>query len=380
MQAIGWLFKHNAQVLWKNKFRLLVLVGTPIISIIIYFFSYQSSDNISHLRIGVVNQDNGVYTAEVVKGLQANSDTKLLDYQTGKKKVINGNIDGLIVFHSGSNASLKEGKPRGFEIQTVRGAEISNQVKALLNNQISRTVKFVQLSDPEHSFQTYKEAYEHAKVTIKEQQVGVEKDTTIMMTSAIIGFFCMMLLYSAGNLGELIFQEKEDGTYYRLMAAPFTSRQYLTSNSLFALATLVFQIMLCLVGMKFVFHIEPGFSYLELFAILLIYAIMAVLLSLVFGFMAKNRTSVSALQMIVFTLPSLLSGALIPVSIMPAFMQKVAVFMPQYWVMDAIGEMQHDALSGRLLFAIFVLFAYSLLFASIAIYKHKHTEETHSFI
>lgn len=190
----------------------------------------------------------------------------------------------------------------------------------------------------------------------------------------------MMLLYAAGNLGELILQEKEDGTFYRLMSTPLSSKAYLFGNALFSLAVVVTEVVICLTAMRFVFGIDPGVSYLALFGILFVFSVMAVLLSLALGFTATSRKSVSGLQMILFTLTSLLSGALIPVEIMPAFMQKVAEFLPQYWVMNAITTLQQNGGLASISLNIAIILGYALLFFCIASYKFTKNNRVNSFV
>ncbi|EMG29290.1 ABC transporter permease [Listeria fleischmannii] len=71
MAQMGWIFKHNWDVLKKSKVRIFMIIGLPILSILIYFFSYGAGMNDSSaLKLGVVNEDSGTYTNQLVTFLK----------------------------------------------------------------------------------------------------------------------------------------------------------------------------------------------------------------------------------------------------------------------------------------------------------------------
>ncbi|WP_244169972.1 MULTISPECIES: ABC transporter permease [Listeria] len=381
MAQMGWIFKHNWDVLKKSKVRMIMIIGLPILSILIYFFSYGTQMNdTTVLKLGVVNQDSGMYTNQLVTFLKEdNAGMKEVSYEKGKAELIGGQLDALILIQKGANDSLANQTASDFKIESIQGGNTINTTKMLLSNEINKLLKLEKLGGQANFEQTVK-TYDASKLPIEntdlKDQSGIEK----MMSAQILGFLCMMLLYAAGSLGELILKEKEEGTFYRLMSTPLSSKKYLLGNALFAYVIVLVEVLICLFAMRFAFRINPGVAYVDLFAILAVFSLMAVVLSLAFGFVAGSRRSISAMQTTIFTISTLLSGALIPIAIMPEIMQKIAAFMPQYWVMDAVSKLQQNGTLADLSLNIIILLGYTLLFFSIASYKFAKNKELRSFV
>lgn len=381
MAQMGWIFKHNWDVLKKSKVRIFMIIGLPILSILIYFFSYGAGMNDSSaLKLGVVNEDSGTYTNQLVTFLKEdNASVKEISYKKGKAELTGGQLDALIRMEKGANDSLANQTAAHFKIESIQGENTINTVKMLLSNDINKLLKLEKLGGVDKLNQTVN-TYESSKLQVENTDLKDHSNIEQMMSAQILGFLCMMLLYAAGNLGELILKEKEEGTFYRLMSTPLSSKKYLLGNALFAYVIVLVEVLICLFAMRFAFHINPGVAYFDLFIILAIFSLMAVVLSLAFGFMASSRKSVSALQTTIFTISTLLSGALIPTTIMPPLMQKIAAIMPQYWVMDAVSKLQQNGSIENLGLNIAILLGYTLLFASIASYKFARNDELRSFV
>ncbi|WP_145462265.1 ABC transporter permease, partial [Staphylococcus hominis] len=63
------------------------------------------------------------------------------------------------------------------------------------------------------------------------------------MTYSVIGYLIIIMLYSAGNLTELMIKERENRTYYRLLSTPITSKQYVLANAAVNIITMAVQIL-----------------------------------------------------------------------------------------------------------------------------------------
>ncbi|WP_239254391.1 ABC transporter permease [Listeria ilorinensis] len=378
MKQIGWLFHHNLITLRASKVKLVTILFLPILSILIYFFSYDLQGDSTGASIRVANDDSGTYTTELVSMLEQKG-IQSVSVEKGKKLLSSNQIDALILLQKGSNQSLANGVPAHFQIQSMQGEDVAKTVKMTLQATITQVEALLAAGGPDQ-FAAYQASYLSAALPVENVNLNDKTDLTKIMSAQILGFLCMMLLYAAGNVGELILQEKEDRTYQRLMSTPLSANQYLIGNGVFGYLVVIFEVLVCLIAMNFIFQIDPGTSYLALFGIMSLFSLMAIFLSLAFGFAAKSRRSISALQLIIFTLSTLLSGALIPITIMPDIMQKVAHFMPQYWVMHAIDILQDEGGAADLVSSIAVLLGFTVLFASIAIFQYRKKEEETVFM
>ncbi|EUJ21350.1 ABC transporter permease [Listeria aquatica] len=381
MEPIWWIFKHNFEMLKKSKVRLILLVGIPIVSILIYFFAYGSSVGNDTIEIGVANQDKGTYTTALTTLLKSEKNVKVTEVSKaqGEKELLGGQKEALIIMEQGANDSLELEKPAHFRVKALQGEDTAKSIERMLASQLEKLVKIERMSEGKDFNKSFA-IYQNEQLTIKNVNLSNESEIAKSMSAQIIGFFCMMLLYAAGSLGELLLKEREEGTFYRLMSTPISSRQYILGTALFSLVTLLAEIVLCLLAMRFVFQIDPGTSLGSLFVILSLFAVFAISISLAFSFVFKSRRSLSAIQTTIFTLSTLLSGALIPIQIMPKFMQKMAEFMPQFWVMDAVSKLQQEGSLLDLGLNILVLLGYTLFFISLASYRYTRNREIKSFI
>lgn len=381
MRQTGWIFKHNLEMLKKSKVRLLLLVGLPIVSILIYFFAYGSSLGSETIKIGVANQDKGSYTTALVKLLKAEKNISVTEVSKaqGEKELLGGQKNALIVMEKGANTSIQQEKPSHFKVKALQSEDTAKSLERILATQLERLVKIERISEGKDFNKSFA-AYEAEQLTVKNVNLSNKSEIDKSMSAQIIGFFCMMLLYAAGSLGELLLKEREEGTFYRLMSTPVSSKQYILGTALFSLVTLLAEIAICLLAMRFVFQINPGTSLVSLFAVLALFAVFAISISLAFSFIFKSRRSLSAVQTTIFTISTLLSGALIPIQIMPNFMQRIAEFMPQFWVMDAVSKLQQEAEFFGLSLNVLVLLGYTLFFLSLAAYRYTRNSEIKAFI
>lgn len=82
----------------------------------------------------------------------------------------------------------------------------------------------------------------------------------------------------------------------------------------------------------------------------------------------------ASLQSMIIIPASLVAGCMFPIELMPAFMQKVAHFLPQYWVLDMIGKLQTGHRFGEAGTAD-ILIAFALL----TVYKFSRNNDMRSY-
>jgi ABC-2 type transport system permease protein len=69
-----------------------------------------------------------------------------------------------------------------------------------------------------------------------------------------------------------------------------------------------------------------------------------------------------------------------PIEIMPAMMQKVAFFLPQYWVLDSFGKLQEGDSLGGVYVNLLILVAFAMTLSLITIYKFSKNNDMRSYI
>lgn len=124
---------------------------------------------------------------------------------------------------------------------------------------------------------------------------------------------------------------------------------------------------------------SPGISAWLLFIVLMFFALVAVSLSLMIVALADNSMKANAWQTLIIIPTSLLAGCMFPVEVMPTYMQSIAEFLPQYWLLETIGQLQEGSMLSDVLLNLVILLAFALMFFLIAAYKFSRSRELKTF-
>ncbi|WP_057895953.1 ABC transporter permease [Liquorilactobacillus oeni] len=381
MKNFTWLFKLRLKSWKKHPVRLFLVVFIPFISIFIYFSSYQRTTSYTNnISFGIVNEDKGTYTNALITFLKKN--IKLKEYPSraaADDGLSNNDVNAVVYLKKGSNRSLKNVKPKGISIKSLQGDLIEKQGKMLLAAAISKVVRLQRISKDTAEFKKSENYVKANQLTIKQRNTN-DQESKNMLTTQIIGFLMMMMLYNIADFaGDVIQNERANHVYYRLLTTPLTKNEYLWGTALSALLIGTVETVLTTLLMKYVFNINAGIPYLTLFGILEVFSLMAVIISMMIGLAVNQRGTGNALQTLSYTITSLLSGTVIPLAIMPDFMQHIAKFMPQYWVVETISSIQKVKNIQIVLTNLTVLLAFILFFFSVTLFVAKH-KKTMQFI
>ena len=200
------------------------------------------------------------------------------------------------------------------------------------------------------------------------------------MTNQTMGYLIMFMLFSAVNLSGIILKEKENRTYFRLLSTPIDGKKFILSNVAVNMMILTVQIVIAVFFMKNVFHTTINMPFIVMIGVLMIFALIAIGLSLVIVSFSKSSTASNAMQNIVIVPTCLLAGCYFPYDIMPKAVQKVADFLPQRWLLDTISKLQQGIPFSELYLNILILFAFAIAFFLIAIYKFGRNNDARNFV
>ncbi|MFT8837397.1 ABC transporter permease [Liquorilactobacillus satsumensis] len=375
MKNFLWVLRLRMLLWEKHPIRLFFVVAIPFISIFIYFSSYQDSaaytDNVS---FGVVNHDRGTYTKALEFFLSGN--VKLKSYSSSRAAtdgLINNDVNTVVYLKKGSNEGLRKLRPTNISIRSLQGKLLEKQSKTLVATAIANVARLQRASLKDRVFQRNMRTLYTKRITIDQRDTNSQANKN-MLTTQIIGFLMMMMLYSITSFASDVIQdERINHVYDRLLTTPLTQNEYLWGTAVTAFFIGTFETGLTMMLMKYFFMINAGISYLKLFGILELFALMAVIVSLLIGLAVNRKGTGDALQTLLYTLTSLLSGTVIPLSVMPTFMQQLAKFMPQYWVVETISSVQklkepQLILMNLAILAVFVIFFFC---ATLFVAKRK---------
>jgi ABC-2 type transport system permease protein len=381
MKDILWLIKKTLAVTFRNKKNIILYLCTPLIGIFISLLTYGNASQ-STLNVGMVNHDHGYIATDTMKfidGLENVKASKMTESEVAKK-ITDGKLDCAIILDSGFSKGIEDGSPGKIRIVSIKGAQITGFVKSYLYQYIDNAIVISKVAKGDQvTFEKMYHDYQHATFKLSTKTL---KDTfkSKNMTSQSVGFLIMIMLFSAGNFSEIILKEKENRTYFRLLSTPINARKYLFSNVVVNMIVLFLQVIWMNLFIKNVFHIDTGVTFWQMTAILTLFALVAVGLTLMIVSFANSSTSAGAIQNLVITPSCLLAGCFWPVEIMPKSIQKVADFLPQRWTLDTISKLQQGHHLGSLYLNLLILFAFAIAFFLIATYNFGRNNNVKNFI
>ncbi|WP_459501372.1 ABC transporter permease [Bacillus sp. C1] len=381
MKDILWLIQKTLTVLLKNKKGLLIIIALPIAGALITFSMY-GNEGQRTLNIGVVNKDNQYIASDTVKfleGLNHVEVTKIKESEAADK-LTSKKLDGVITLDAGFSESVRKGKPIHIEISSIKGDQVTGFIKSYLYHYIDNITAMSKVAQNDQTlFDHMYAGYQKSAFKLKAETLedaSKNKD----MTNQTIGFLIMFMLFSAANLSELILKEKENRTYFRLLSTPIDGKKFILSNMAVNMLILIVQIVIAVLCMTSVFHTNINMPFMVMVGVLMLYALVAIGMSLAIVSFAKNTTSANAMQNIIITPTCLLAGCFFPFEIMPNTVQKIADFLPQRWLLDTIGKLQQGTPFTDLYLNILILFAFAIAFFLIAIYKFGRNNDARNFI
>lgn len=380
---LWFLIRTTLWTTFRKRSNLLIYFGLPIAGILISTVLYSSTDA-RDLRVGVVNNDAqqniAADTVSFLGGLDRIT-LKVLSEQELHDKLAAGDLDSGVILGAGYSDGVRQGKPAQITIESVKGAQATAYIKAMLNGYVDNIAALGRISGGDGAkFQELYSGYQHSEFKVSPLQLKDDSRENNMSYQSI-GFLILFMLTSATNLSELILKNRENRTYFRVLSSPVESRTYVISNIVVNLCVMLAQIVVALFAMREIFGVAPAeISIGAMLGIMAIFALVSVSLSLVIVSFSKSTASAGALQNLIVTPTCLLSGCFFPIEVMPDSIRRIADFLPQKWVLQSITKLQSGGSFADIGFNLALLVAFAVVFFLIATYKFGRNNDTRNFV
>lgn len=381
MRNIMLVVSNSLKATFRKKENIIIYVFLPLLGVILSLLLYGTS-GASTLRVGLVNHDNGTISEDLKGVLSSKEGIQVSDVEDEaiNSLLLDMNIDLAVVIPEGFSKSVYSGDIKDIEIVSLKGQETTAWIMQLLNNYTDTLAKLSAASAGDSvlfdkMLDQYKDSPDKLNVVVlKDKRVGK------LMTSTSIGFLIMFMMYGVNFTSSIILKEKRTRTYYRICTAPVNSRQYIAANAITSLMITLIQIILIMLIMRFVFRIDTGLSGASMFIILFMFGVVAVGIGLALTAFSGSSYMASTLSTLVTTPTCMLGGCFWEVELMPKFMQRISLFTPQRWALDAVEIMQNGGTWSDISLNLLVLAAFALALILVASYKFSRTENLQKFV
>lgn len=155
----------------------------------------------------------------------------------------------------------------------------------------------------------------------------------------IMVMFTILIMGTSGAVFLVI--ERRQGLLKRLAYAPISPLGVVLGKWLSKLVLGLVQIGFAMLAGSLLFKMDWGPNLPTVILLMLVYGALIGGLGLLLGSLAKTEGQAAAIGVVAANLLGALGGCWWPIEITPPFMQKLALFLPTGWAMDALHKLVH---------------------------------------
>ncbi len=370
--------------LLKKPQSYLVMFALPLVFTLI-FGSLISDSGDNRIKMLVVDEDQSVLSKSYYEIITQN---KLLNVSLSPKQeaadlLKNKKVECVLTIPKGFQDSVENDNKKEIvlehtpEFTTVGTVQQSLQDDLTSVNMRVRAAK----SWSTYSGDSWSVMYDKLTSEAAAKPVTLEKDTVSKGTQATslnnmsgraagfsILFVMIVMMVATGT----ILEARKNGVWYRMMSTPASKAQILGGYilSFFVLGWIQFGMLMLLTNL--LFHVTWG-NIIGNIVLVSAMLLAIVGLALFIAGMVKTSEQQAAIGNIVVASTCMISGMYWPLEIEPAFMQRIADFIPQTWAMRGFTELiaRGGSVSDIASYA-GILLAFAAVFFIIGLYRIRY--------
>jgi ABC-2 type transport system permease protein len=293
------------------------LVGPPLIQL--FLFAYAATLEVSNVPIGVLNQDWGIASEQLIGRFErASAFSEIRRYASlGEVSAAIDRQEVMIVVHIGQDFSRNLAAGRPATVQLLLDGRKSNSAQ-LVNSYVATIVR--QFSDD------YALGKTEASEIVDRSWYNPNREYRIAMVPTLIGILSMTMVLMV--VGMSVARERELGTFEQLLVSPLQPLEIVVGKAVPGLIVGLAQGLVIALIVRYVFGIPIAGSPLLLFAGLAVFLLSVIGVALFISSLVANQQQ-AMMGIMVFMMPAMmLSGFASPVQNMPTWLQPVAMINP----------------------------------------------------
>lgn len=381
MRNIFLIIINTISITFRKKGNILVFLFLPVLGVIISSAMYGNSQS-SPLRVGIADMDESIISSYIAESLEKKGEMIVEKIQESdiKTKLIKGQFGAVLAIPEGFSEKMLEGSAPKLEVHALGGNETTAWVQNYINIILENINYMVLASGGDNIlFNNMFRDFTTGSLQIQSQMLQ-DKAVNIFITRQSLGFLVFFILLGCTQTAEIMLKDKRNRTYYRICAAPVSSKAYVISNILVNMMIVVFQLVLIIFAVMKIFKIDTLVPDHMLMLVLSCYGLAAVSLSMMIIAFSDSSHHASLLSTLVVTPTSMLAGCFWDIEMMPQVMRKASYFTPQRWVIDALEKMQTARSINDATINIVILLAFASVFFAIAAYRMSLRKDARQYV
>lgn len=366
----------DLKLFFKDKRAMMLTFVLPITLITLFAFAFggagRDKNKSKEYNLPVCDLDktdasrNAIAKLDSVKTLH----TVTVQLEAAQDAVKKGKEDCVLIFYKGFSDSLTEGNPLPVELQYDEAQEMqvgmlqqslfstmlmlpysnTGNMQAMLNKRFDKMLGngndklknsvHTQFDTLYNSIQTGVEKNPDTEASsgfsmgseIKMTKlVEAKEENSLGLIHAVAGTAIMMLLFSVAGMGASLLDEKQEGTLKKLLYSPMHPNNILFGKMVSAniISIVQLSIMFCYAMLAFGLDVMHHLPSLLLMIVATAYACSS--FGVLLASFAKSRQQVQGLSTLIVLIMSCIGGSMVPMFMMPEFMQKISVISVNYW-------------------------------------------------
>lgn len=326
------ILKKDLRLYFSDKKGILVTFLLPIIMITLFAFAFggvgKKKSTPKPLSVLVVDKDSTTVSQELITKLNSLQAIRLISSEEEKAidLVKKGKNVAALVVEKGFSESVKSDTNLPIELKYDAARDIQmRMVQAILKEGFKHHLGKADVSN---------------SIKIKTTSVIKEASTKAHpgLVQAVGGTAIMMLLFSIAAIGGSLLDEKEAGTLKRLLMAPVKPLSILLAKMGTAMVVSILQLTAMFVFAWLAFGLPIFMDILTLILLILCISFAVSSFGVFLVSTVKTRQQLQGMSTIIIILMSAIGGSMIPISMMPEFMQNIAGISVNYWGVEGFFD------------------------------------------
>lgn len=414
------LFIKDIKLLLTDIRALILIFILPIFLITLFSFFYGGvgKNNIKNKEFNLLyyDYDNTQFSEKLIHELDTNAKIKLISMPLpeAQDEIKKGKAYAVLIIYKGFQDSLNNGTNLPIELQFDEAHElelglISPTLYTVLmqfpysngngmRNKFKKTISKISKNDKNasqalnsHFDQMYfgiskfmeqssnepgnNFNFMQPNSVLKETKIIKAKNSRVLgLIQAVVGTAILNLLFSVVGLGSNILDENQGGTLKRLLYAPLTPQTILLSKMLYTNFISFTQLVVLFIFAWLVFGLDITSHLGSILLITIAIAFACSSFGVFIASFARSRQQVQGFSTLIVLSMSAIGGSMMPLTLMPSFMQKIAVFTVNYWGIQCFYDIfwrNLSIFSPTFLSRIAVLFSIGIVLHAIALQLFK---------
>lgn len=335
------IFLYALKRLLRNKFSLVtIFLLTPLF--IGLTFSLGSFSRTA-VNVGLVDLDGTPLTKMLGDAISDSSMVCELEEEEIRTSLARSEVDYVLVIDSGFTMQLIDGQEPKLRSYSIQETNLASRVILKVEGFLGAAQGLAKTAQGDEAvFYAGMDSYQKGSFTLNTKTYKDNEEGGDAALSGI-GLLAMAMMFLSTFSATNLIKERENRTFYRVMATSWSLKGYMLQNILCFFFILILQVAVMFFMVQYVFGIYLGASVLKLFLVMVVFALLCVAMGIALAAVARNLRQANTIASLLITPMSMLSGLLWPRFLMPDFLQTIGRYLPPTWLVDAA----HKVMLGK---------------------------------